>query len=1104
VTNLSGDTMNVTILFTDLVGSTEQSSKLSAQEADETRRRHFSILRQSISKSGGAEVKNLGDGLMVAFHSASSALGCAVSMQQGVQRDNNVRGREMGLRVGLSGGEVNVEKGDYFGEPVIEAARLCAMCEPGQILSADLVRAMAGRRNRFESRSLGAISLKGLPDPIEAVEILWEPIDGTDIPLSSRLGVRPTVGTVGRESEISMINDVFKRVTEDGGRELVIVSGEAGLGKSTLVSEFARSAANMGALVLFGHCEEDLATPYQLFCEALDHYVTNAPEETLVDHVAQHGSELARLVPALSSRIPELPPSRATDADTERFLLFAAVVGLLSMLSAQRPVIIVFEDLQWADQGSLLLLRHLAGAEQSTRVLVLGTFRDSELAQASALRETLGALRRHGNVHRIELKGLSDVGVITYMEAAAGRRLDDDEVPLAHAVYRETDGNPFFVSEVLRHLIDTGAVFQDENGRWKAQDLDQMTLPDSVREVIGGRVVRLGPDAGRVLSMASVIGRDFDLDLLARATGASEDELLDTLDVATAVALIREVADASGRYSFAHALIQHTLYADLGRARRAQFHRLVAEALEELLSDQPDIRVEELARHWTNATQPVNLTKAINYSQRAGDAALRGLAPADALGYFDKALDLYAQSDLDDPILRVDLMIGLGTAQRQTGHPAFRDTLIEAAHLAADLNETSRLVRACLATDRGFFSAIGAVDQAKVEILTVALERLAKDDPSRALVLATLCAELAVGTSLEDRLALAHEALAITNTHGDDAVTVRVLNSLAFPLMVPQLCQDSLERSARAMALAERVGDPVQIMFAAHWREEAAIMAGDVDELDRAMGIVRELVDRLDQPVLRWTYLFTRAWRAMMAGDTDVADRFALESFQIGTDSGQPDAFVMYGGQLITIGLQRGTLGELVPILNQMHEDAPDVGGAVTAALTLARAEAGDLDEVRQLLGEMAANNFESSIDATWLTAMVWCADAAIALGEPEFVEAIFDRLAPWADLWPSNGAECESPVSQYLGALATCLGRFDEAELYFARAMVECQRTGAKFFAARTNLFWGVMLSQRSHDGDLARARELLEAARDLAATHHYANVERRAVAALEALNAT
>jgi len=318
--------------------------------------------------------------------------------------------------------------------------------------------------------------------------------------------------------------DAFKRVAAGEGREVLLISGEPGLGKTTLVAETARAAFAAGACVLFGHCEEDLATPYQLFGEALGHYVTHAPEDQLVAHVAAHGSELVRLVPALASRIPDLPSSRATDSDTERFLLFAAVVGLLAAVSEQQPVVLVLDDLQWADKASLLLLRHLTASDVSMQTLVLGTFRDSELSQAHALRETLGVLRRSERVSRIELAGLDDNGVVALLEAAAGHALEGGAVDLAHAVYRETDGNPFFVSEVLRHLAETGAISQDAAGRWVAEEsLDARTLPDSVREVIGGRVVRLGPDAERVLSMAAVIGRDFDLDLLARATKTSED-----------------------------------------------------------------------------------------------------------------------------------------------------------------------------------------------------------------------------------------------------------------------------------------------------------------------------------------------------------------------------------------------------------------------------------------------------------------------------------------------------------------------------------------------------------------------------------------------------
>ena len=276
----------------------------------------------------------------------------------------------------------------------------------------------------------------------------------------------------------------------------LLISGEAGLGKTTLVAEAARVAFEGGACVLLGHCEEDLATPYQLFAEALGHYVTHAPEDQLLAHVATHGSELARLVPALARRIPDLPASKATDADTERFLLFAAVVGLLAELSAHQPVVLVLDDLQWADKGTLLLLRSLVAAEQAMRVLVLGTYRDSELSHSHPLLDTLAALRRQNGVSRIELTGLDDSGVVSFMEAAAGQTLDDAGVSLAHAVYRETDGNPFFVSELLRHLSETGAIHQDATGRWVAEDsLDQMALPDSVREVIGARVGRLGPEA---------------------------------------------------------------------------------------------------------------------------------------------------------------------------------------------------------------------------------------------------------------------------------------------------------------------------------------------------------------------------------------------------------------------------------------------------------------------------------------------------------------------------------------------------------------------------------------------------------------------------------
>jgi len=924
----------------------------------------------------------------------------------------------------------------------------------------------------------------------------------TALPLPGRLAVRPSVGVIGRGAEIQAIADAYKRVAGGAGREVLLVSGEAGLGKTTLVAEAARVAFDEGACVLFGHCEEDLATPYQFFAEALGHYVSHAPLDQLLPHVQAHGSELARLVPALSSRVQDLPATRATDADAERYLLFSAAVGLLAIVSQHQPVVLVLDDLQWADKGSLLLLRHLTAAEHAMRVLVLATYRDSELAHADALRDTLGVMRRYGGVSGVALTGLDDSAVVSFLEAAAGHALDDAGVGLAHAVYRETDGNPFFVSEVLRHLSETGAISQDATGRWVAEDsLEKMALPDSVREVIGGRVVRLGRDAERVLSLAAVIGRDFDLDVLARTARTPEDEVLDILDAAATAALVRELSDTPGHYSFAHALIQHTLYQDLGPTRGARAHRQVAEALEDLYGSRPGARVSELARHWVAAVQTIDFSKAITYSRQAGDAALRALAPADALRHYTQALDLYAESADSDLVLELDLLIGIGTAKRQTGDPTFRETLLRASHQAADLADTDRLVTAVLANDRGTFSGVSAIDGEKVEMLEMALDRLSADHADRALVLAALCSELTIGSPLARRQALAHEALAIAEHSGDDAIVVRVLNHVQLPLAVPHLVHLSLVRSSDALSRAERLGDPLLLCTAASGRRFIAACAGDIDEMDRCLEIKRPLVEQLDQPFLNWVHTLQRTTRALIAGDSYRAEELATEALQIGTDGGQPDAFIVFGAQIIMVNLWRGTLSALVPLIEQAIADNPGLP-VFSAALALAHAEADRTEETRSLLEGFAGMNFELPLDATWLTGMIAYADAAIECRDPRFAEPLLDQLAPFSDQWLYTDVVTSGPVSRSLGDLSAILGRYDEAGTYFAHSAASSEQAGAKFFAARTDLSWGRMLAERQAPADVDKARELLTKAHTAATANGYGNVERRAAGELQLLD--
>jgi DNA-binding SARP family transcriptional activator len=385
--------------------------------------------------------------------------------------------------------------------------------EPGAELRA-LEVAMLQQRSELDwvapAAPVGAVSRPAAHAAPEVTGPLGGEAAGR-VPLPARLAVRPAVGVVGRDTELVAVGDCVERVGAGGGHDVVVVSGEAGVGKTTLIAEAARAAFDGGACVLFGHCEQDLAFPYQLFVEALGHVVDHAPGDVLVSLVGGDGAVLAGLLPGLVRRMPGIGAATAADAEAGRYELFAAVADFLACLSARQLVVLVLEDVQWADRASLQLVRHVVGSDRPLRLVVIGSCRDSELSRSHPMVDTLAELHRLGAVTRVELDGLDDAGVAAFMEAAGGQALDPAELGFAAEVRRETGGNPFFVGEVLRHLAETGALTRDESGRWSATvAFDEMSLPPSVHAVIGARVGRLGRSAERVLSLAAVIGRDFE------------------------------------------------------------------------------------------------------------------------------------------------------------------------------------------------------------------------------------------------------------------------------------------------------------------------------------------------------------------------------------------------------------------------------------------------------------------------------------------------------------------------------------------------------------------------------------------------------------------
>ena len=362
-----------------------------------------------------------------------------------------------------------------------------------------------------------------------------------------------------------------------------------------------------------------------------------------------------------------------------------------------------------------------------------------------------------------------------------------------------------------------------------------------------------------------------------------------------------------------------------------------------------------------------------------------------------------------------------------------------------------------------------------------------------------LCAEAAEHTFAR-RQVLAKEALAMAEASGDDYTIVRVLNHIALPLRVPQLLDQSLTWTEEAVTRAERIGDPVLTFWSAGARQVVALGAGDIEEVDRTLALCGRLADQLDQPILHWANLVVLGTRAQVAGDTDRAEGLVNEALRVGTDGGLPDAPVIYGAQLMGVWWQRGTLGELVPLIERALVESSGVP-AVGAALAMAYLELGDVEKARRLLDQPASTGFDIPLRGAWLTEMVFSAEVVAEYQDIEAARAIMRRLASCTGQFSCGGRGAEGPVDHYLGRLASLLGHYDEAEQYFGQSAMMSERMGAAFFAARTDLQWGRMLAERDAPGDREMARRRLMRAHTAADAHRYGSVQRHAAAAVRDL---
>jgi class 3 adenylate cyclase/tetratricopeptide (TPR) repeat protein len=1075
----------VTVLFTDLVGSSELRARLGEEATEAVRRSHDALLAQAVREHQGRLVKGLGDGIMATFASAADAVGAAVAIQQAVEASNRrVSGNAVAVRIGISAGDVTWERGDCHGTPVVEASRLCAGAEGGQILASDLVRGLARGRGAHLFRAVGALALKGLPEPVGACEVAWEPLLGRwegpgEIPLPPRLATQPQLGLFGRAAEQEALSLAWAKA-KDGQRQVVLVAGEPGIGKTRLASEVARAAKAEGATVLLGTCDEDLGLPYLPFVEALRHYIAHAPEDVLTAHVRVHKGELGRLVPDLARRVPDLPPPQVAEAETERYLMFEAATGLLAAASQERPVVLLLDDLQWASLPELILLKHVVRSALPMRLLVIATYRDSELSRTHPLTATLADLRREFGVERLALRGLDDEAVVALIAAAAGHDLNEAGIALAHAIQQEAEGSPFFVTEILRHLSESGAVFQ-EGGRWRYRgDVAGLGIPESVREVIGRRLGRFSEATSRILGLAAVIGRQFDLALLARVAEASEDAVLDALEEATTAALITEVAGSTGRFAFTHALIRATLYDELSATRRARLHRRVGEALEEMTGPTPGARIDELAHHWLAATQVADATRAVGYARRAGEQALACLAYEEAAVQFERALAVLEPRDRAGELQRCDLLLALGDAQRRAADTRYRETMVAAAQLARRVGDAERLGRAALGCARpgGFYSSKN-VDEELVALYEEANAALdTGDNMLRARILGQLAVELLYTPQRDRRLALSREALDIARRLDDRAGLARVLMAYLIANNDPTTLGERLALNRELEGLAEALDDLELHLFAANSQATALLESGDATRAERAVTRLERLATDLRQPFYLWWAHLGRAMLSVMRGEADAEEK-ALAALETGLAAGQPDAAAAFGAQLFNLRHSLGRLDELTDTVRASVDEMPGTP-AWRTALALLYCETDRPAEAREQLAVLAASGFDVPLDWSWASAMADLAEVCGELRDPDLAAVVHARLRPVAAqvMVLSGLLTCQGSLALPLAIAATRLGRWDEAAEYFEQALAMNDRMGARPYVVRTRRAYAAMLLERNAPGDAARAAELVVAA--------------------------
>lgn len=480
---------------------------------------------------------------------------------------------------------------------------------------------------------------------------------------------RPDHILIGRQPELAKITPALDDALEGRGR-LVMLAGEPGIGKTRISQEVARQARERGAEVLWGWCYQgEGAPPYWPWVDSIRTYVQTTPPETLRKQFGGSAGAIGELVPEVLEVLEGVEPAPEIEANQARFRLFDSITGFLKRAAQDSPLLLVLDDLHWGDQPSLLLLEFLAQQLDGSRILMIGTYRDSEAPPESPLGESLARLARMESFRRLLITGLPSEDVGSFVQAEAGIA---PPASLLNAIHAHTEGNPFFLGEVVRFLAELGRL-GDASG--DSTGFEDLGVPQGIRDVIGQRLLRLSGPCNLALATASIIGREFEFDLLAELTdSANRDEILNLMEEAISARIIEDLPGVAVRYQFRHALVQQTLNESISTGRKVQLHARIGEALEAAYGEDPGDHAAELAHHFTQAASVLGNEQMLRYTLLAGERALTSYAHEEAVEYFSRGLAVKGVEPIGSPAVgdarAADLLFGL--ARAKFALPSFR------------------------------------------------------------------------------------------------------------------------------------------------------------------------------------------------------------------------------------------------------------------------------------------------------------------------------------------------------------------------------------------------------------------------------------------------